>query len=421
MPGPPHGTRAGRALRSAASAVLIVLTCLLVPVTVLTVWVHDIALDTDRYVRTMQPLASDPAIEEAVEQRIVEAVEVRVDSARATAELAAWLESRGLPPAAAALVRGLAPQLDAVVHTAVDRAAARFVDSGGFEKLWTTANRTAHAEVVHALTGKGRGAVDVDEGTVTLDVGAAVDQVRRDLVKAGVRPAANIPDVDKQLVLFQSDELARFQDAAHALDLAGHWMPVITVLLAATGVALAHRRRRALAKTALGTAATCLVVAIGIVVARRVYLDQLPSSILSEAAAAAVFDRVLHFPRAMLRTVIVLGVIVALGAYLDGPGRLPRALRGSADREADTVARWARSHGFTTGRAGTWTQTHRGRITVGVLLLTALVFLLWNDPTTLMVVLLAIILLAALAVIALLAADGRTTAETAAEKQETPD
>ncbi|MGW3031903.1 hypothetical protein ACWDCB_11805 [Streptomyces sp. NPDC001178] len=39
------------------------------------------------------------------------------------------------------------------------------------------ANRTAHNAVVHALTGQGRGAVGVGDGTVALDVGTAVDQV----------------------------------------------------------------------------------------------------------------------------------------------------------------------------------------------------------------------------------------------------
>ncbi|MGH1553422.1 hypothetical protein ACRAWF_20060, partial [Streptomyces sp. L7] len=55
-----RSTTGGRIVRKVASAVLIVLTCVLVPVSVLTVWVHDIVLDTDRYVATVKPLASGP-------------------------------------------------------------------------------------------------------------------------------------------------------------------------------------------------------------------------------------------------------------------------------------------------------------------------------------------------------------------------
>ncbi|MFJ6892767.1 hypothetical protein [Streptomyces hokutonensis] len=408
--GPPsagRSTTAGRIVRKVASAVLIVLTCVLVPVSVLTVWVHDIVLDTDRYVATVKPLASDPAIEEAAHNRIVQAVDVRVDGKRATAELAAWLQSQGLPPTAARAVRGLAPQLDAAVTGAADKVATRFVRSDRFEKVWTSANRAAHAAVVHALTGKGRGAVGVDEGTVTLDVGTAVDRVKQELVDAGVTPAANIPDVDKQMVLFKSDQLKRMQGAAHALDVLGTWMPVLTVVLGAAGVFLAYGRRRALAKTALGAAGAALVVAVGLVVARHYYLDHLPPQVQSEAAAAAVFDHLLHFLRVTLRTVIVLGVVVALGAYFVGPGRGARAVRTSSERTADSVARWADAHDIRTGRVGTWTADNRRRLTIGFLLLLALLFALWNHPTVLTVLLLVLVFLAILAVIALVAASGR--------------
>ncbi|MGW2520911.1 hypothetical protein ACWC09_28640 [Streptomyces sp. NPDC001617] len=390
-----------------ASAVLIVLACVLVPVSVLTVWVHDIALDTDRYVETVGPLASNPAIEDAARNRIVQAVDVRVDGKRVTAELAAWLQSQGLPPAAAQAVKGLAPQLNAAVNSAADKVATRFVQSNRFEKVWTNANRAAHAAVVHALTGKGRGAIGVDEGTVTLDVGAAVDRVKQELVDAGVTPASHIPDVNKQMVLFKSDKLKRIQGAAHALDVVGTWLPVLTVVIAAAGVLLAYRRRRALVKTALGAAAAALIVVIGLVVARHYYLDHLPPQVQSEAAAAAVFDQLLHFLRVTLRTVIVLGVVVALGAYFVGPGRLARAARSTSERAADSVARWADTHEIRTGRAGTWTADNRRWLTIGVLLLLALWFALWNHPTVLTVLLLVLILLAALALIALVAATGR--------------
>jgi hypothetical protein len=399
----------GRVARKVASSVLIVLACILVPVSVLTVWVHDIVLDTDRYVATVKPLASDPAVEDAAHNRIVQAVDVRVDGKQATAEIAAWLQSQGLPPRAAQAVKGLAPQLDAAVTGAADKVATRFVQSDRFEKVWVSANRAAHSAVVHALTGKGRGAVGVEDGTVTLDVGTAVDRVKGELIDAGVTPAENIPDVNKQLVLFQSDKLKRMQGAAHALDVVGTWLPVLTVILGAAGVLLAYRRRRALVKTALGAALAALVVAIALVVARRYYLDHLPPQVQSEAAAAAIFDHLLHFLRVTLRTVIVLGVVVALGAYLVGPGRLARAARATSERTADSAARWADTHDVRTGRVGTWTAQNRRWLTIGALLVLALLFALWNHPTVLTVLLLVLILLAVLALIALVAATGRRT------------
>ncbi|MFF4815808.1 hypothetical protein ACFY2K_14615 [Kitasatospora sp. NPDC001309] len=405
--GPGRASRAGRLVRSTVSAVLIALTCVLVPVSLLTVWVHDIALDTGRYVATVAPLATDPAIQDAAVARITQAVDVRVDGPAVTSDLAAWLQAHGLPPRVASAVKALGPKLDDAVNQVVTEAATRVVHSDSFVTVWTQANRVAHTAVVQALTGHGRGAVEVTDGTVTLDLGSVVDRLKDTLVAEGLSPAERIPDVDKRMVLFQSDRLARIRGAAHALDVVGNWLPVLTVSLGAVGVLLARRRRRALVSAALGAAGASLLVALALVAARHYYLDHLPPAVQSSAAAAAVFDTLLHFLRISLRTATVLGVAVALGAYLGGAGRLPRAARGRADRAADSVAHWGDAHGVRAGRAGTWTAAHRRWLAGTAVLVLALVFALWDDPTALTVLLLVAILLAVLAVLALLAAFGR--------------
>jgi hypothetical protein len=314
----------------------------------------------------------------------------------------------------------LGPQVDDAVHEAVKKVVTRVVRSDAFAKVWTSANRTAHDAVVHALTGEGRGAVGVDEGTVTLDVGAAVDQVKKELVAEGLTPADKIPQVEKELVLLRSDQLDRIRGGARLLDVVGNWLPVPLVMLGASGVLLARERRRALARTALGAAFAALLVGIALVVARRYYLDHLPAQIQSRAAAAEIFDTLLRFLKVSLRTAVVLGVVIALGAYLIGPGRLPVAVRRTSERTADSAATWAYGHQIHVGRAGTLAQAHRRWITLGALLLVALVFALWNDPTVLTVVLLALVLLAVLAVLALLAAGGRAVLAADAEGSSRP-
>ncbi|WP_128428185.1 hypothetical protein [Streptomyces cyaneus] len=397
----------GRIARATAATVLIVLTCVLVPVALITVWIHDIALDTDRYVKTVAPLATEPAIQDAAVDRISEAVDVRIDGDQAAAELADWLRSQGLPPRATAAVRGLGPQIDSAVDGAVTKVVTRIVHSDAFATTWEKANERAHNAVVHALTGEGRGAVGVEGGTVTLDVGDVVEQVKQQLVDAGLSPAEKIPQVDKQLVLFQSEELEKIREGADLLDEAGYWLPVLTVVIGAAGVLVARRRRRALARTALGAAFACLVVVIALVVVRRFYLDHLPAAVQSDAAAAAVFDTLLRFLRYALVTTIVLGVVVALGAYLIGPGRLPVAIRRACDRTADSAAGWAYGHEIRAGRVGVWAQAHRRSIALSALAILAFVFAVWNRPTALTILVFALVLLAVLAVLALLAAGGR--------------
>ncbi|MFF4422441.1 hypothetical protein ACFY04_16935 [Streptomyces sp. NPDC001549] len=120
----------------------------------------------------------------------------------------------------------------------------------------------------------------------------------------------------------------------------------------------------------------------------------------------------MRFLRLSIRTEIVLGIIVALGAYLSGAGRLPRGVRGTAERTADSAARWGAAHGVHTGRVGVRAEARRRWITIGVLFVVALVFALWNHPTELTVLLLVLILLAVLAVLPLVAASGRASERT---------
>ncbi|WP_194896383.1 hypothetical protein [Catenulispora pinisilvae] len=53
-------------IRSIASALLLALAALLAPLAVASVWMADEIGDTDRYVATVAPLATDPAVQNAV-------------------------------------------------------------------------------------------------------------------------------------------------------------------------------------------------------------------------------------------------------------------------------------------------------------------------------------------------------------------
>ncbi|MGY0055971.1 hypothetical protein ACWY4P_05315 [Streptomyces sp. LZ34] len=397
----------GGIARSAASGLLMSLACLLVPVSLVSAWLHDVVLDTDRYVATVSPLAKDPAIQDAALRHVRRALDARRSGRDLTSDIASWLRRQGLPPAAADAVEGFGPKLDPAIDEALTRVAAHVVRGDQFPAVWVRANRAVHSALVHVLTGEGRGPVGVDGDTVTLDVGAAVEKVKRQLLDAGLPSASAIPDVDRRMVLFHSAQLGRVRFGARLLDLAGAWLPGLTALLGTSGVLLARRRRRALARAALGTAVTSLALAAGMAAARQYYLDHLPPSVLSRAAAAAVCDTLLRGLWITVRTTGVLGLVIALGAYLAGPGRLPRAARKGADRAADSAARWSAARGLRTGRAGTWAARHRRGLTFGVLLPTAGAFGAWNHPTALTVLLLVLVLLAALTAIALLAATGR--------------
>jgi hypothetical protein len=61
-----------------------------------------------------------------------------------------------------------------------------------------------------------------------------------------------------------------------------------------------------------------LVLGAGLAIARAIYLNSAPASASADAAAAA-FDILVRFIKTALRTLLVAGLIVAVGAFFTGP------------------------------------------------------------------------------------------------------
>ncbi|KKD01915.1 membrane protein, partial [Streptomyces sp. WM6386] len=76
-----HATTRHRRLRQVGSSVLLLLALLLAPLAVAAAWVQDTVSDTDRYVDTVAPLASEPAVQGVVINRLTNRVVDNVDVA----------------------------------------------------------------------------------------------------------------------------------------------------------------------------------------------------------------------------------------------------------------------------------------------------------------------------------------------------
>ncbi|MFD7135652.1 hypothetical protein [Streptomyces sp. NPDC059894] len=401
-----------RRLRTAGAAVLLVVTLLLAPAAVVAAWVQDTVTDTDRYVQTVAPLASDPAVQEAVTDKLTDRVVDNVDVQAVTDALTKVLADAGAPPRVVAGADALTGPLRSAVETVVRRNVERVISSDVFEQVWERANRQAHAAVLDMLTGDQQGVLRASGDAVQLNLGAVVDDVRQRLVDQGFEKAAAIPDTDRTITLFRTEELGKAQDALRLLDVVGVWLPVLTVALAALAVGTAPGHRVMLLITALGVGAMMVLLLVALAVVRRVYLNDVPPSALPPDAAAAIFDTFLRFLRDSTRTLLVVSLIVALAAYLYGPGRAARWVRGSAGRWTTAGGRALGRAGLRTGGAGRWLDTHRKGVTGVTIGAGALALVLWNHPTIAVVVLVLVLVVVVLIVAALLAAaaPGRDTA-----------
>ncbi|MEU8675387.1 hypothetical protein [Streptomyces sp. NPDC048560] len=385
--------------RSVLATVLIVLGCLLAPLGIVSAWAADVVGDTDRYVETVAPLASKPHIQEAVANRVTGALMTRLDLSALLSDVA----PQDRPRLEKALGK-LGDSLEGAVRSFVHDKAREIAASDAFATIWTEANRKIHASVDKALTGSGGGAVQLDNDTVTLDLAPVVDLVKQRLVDEGMQVAKRIPEIHTDFVLVRSEDVGKVKTYVRVLQIAGNWLPVLAVVLVAGGVLLSQRRRRALITGALAVAATTGLLGIGLHVFRAIYLDALPASVDPDAAGE-VYDTLTHLLHTMIRMAVALGVVVALAAWLSGPGRRAGLVRGLWTSGIGAARTTAGRAGLRTGPVGPFVRRFRAWI-IRVLVAAALVvYLLWSHPTGWVVVGLALVLLLALAVVEFLGAD----------------
>ena len=396
----PQKPSRGSAWRAAASAVLIVLACVLAPLSVTSVWASNQLSDTDQYVETVAPLADDPAVQSAIADKVTTTVLTYLDVEGLTTEvLQALARQPDIPPRVAAALPALAVPLTNGVENFTQSQVESLVASPEFAKLWDQVNRVAHEQVVKLLEGNEGGAVSAQEDAITLNLGPIIAEVKDRLVARGFTRAENIPEVDQSFVLVQSGSLTKAQNFYQLLNTLGSWLPIIALALLVGGVFTARNRRRALLKGALGVTAGMLVLGVGLALARWWYVDATPGNVLTAEAAGGVFDTLVRFLRSGLRATAVLGLVVALGAFITGPSAGAVRTRSSLSRGIGSLRGGAEAAGWQTGRVGTWTYAHKTALRIVTVIAGGLVLAFWTRPTGWTVVWTALVVLLVLAVI----------------------
>jgi hypothetical protein len=399
----PPGRPPRQRWRTIVAVLLIVVGCVLAPLAGVAVWARNQVTNTDRYVATVTPLAADPAIQQAITDQITAQVFTYIDIQALTTQVAdalsARAEGRGLPPQAAAALQGLAGPVANGVQGFVRTQVERIVQSQAFEDAWIQANRAAHETLVKALTGEGGGAVTVEGDTVTLNLAPFIQTVKQRLVAQGFTLAERIPQVDKSFVLFQSEDITRAQRAFNLLNTLGVWLPVLALILIGIGVYVAKDHRRALVGAGLGVAAAMVLLALSLAVFRSIYLNGVPAEVLPHDAAAVLYDTIVRFLRLGIRTILVLALVVAAGAFLTGQSVTAVRARQGLTGAIAWLQGSAEQAGFRTGPVGSWVYANKRVLRIGAVVLAALALVFWDRPTGKVVLGLTLVLLVVLAVI----------------------
>jgi hypothetical protein len=397
--------------RSTLSAVLLTLACLLAPLSVASVWASSELSDTDRYVETVAPVIDDAGVQSAIADEVTDAIVTRLDVAGLTSDaLDTIAQQPRVPPRVADALPGLAVPLTSGIEGFIRSQTLNLVASDQFAQVWDEVNRVAHDQVVTLLEGNQGGAVSAQDDTITLNLGPVIDAVKARLVDRGFALAANLPSIDRSFVLVQSEGITKAQNFYQLLNTLGVWLPFIAVALFAGGVYAARDRRRALLRGALGVTVAMVVLGVGLLLVRTLYVETTPAGLLSAESAGNVFDTLVRFLRTGLRAAAVLGIVVALAAFLTGPASGSVRTRAALRSGIGSLRGSAESAGMHTGRAGTWIYAHRGGLRVAVLVAAGLSLMFWTQPTAAVVIGVAVLVALALALVEFLGSPPRDEA-----------
>src|SRR3954468_5363883 len=351
--------------RAVTAMVLIVVASLLLPFAGLTVWIRNMMLSTDRYTTTIGPIAKDPVVQEAVATKVSLAVANELDIAKRA--------KAALPPKAEFLAGPIATGATQLVHTAT----LKIVQSDQFQTLWERANQRAHDQLVGALTGRDAKHLKNDDGKVVLQLGPLAVKVAQQLRRIGIGLPSdiNVSRMNVRFVLIDSADLKSIQTYTKVLDKLAWLLPILAILLYGIAIAIAPKKRVAVARTGIGITVAMVVAVVGYGLIRTLYLDSLPGPGKHEAGAI-IYDTVTRYVQRGFRIILIVGVLVWLMAWLAGPSRPAVAVRRQWNRMFDRG-----DHDGKVGPITQWVADHVGLLRGVLLAALGLVLIAWENPT----------------------------------------
>lgn len=379
-----------RRVRRVTAPILALVTVLIFAVTVPAAWAHREFLNTDRYVQIVGPLASDPAVQQALARQLTDEVFAALPIQQRIAA--------ALPPQASFLSLPLTSAIKTFVHDQV----LKVVQSNAFQTFWTEANRFVHAQVLAVLNGNSQ-TISIANGKVLLNllplVNLALKQIQ--FVAGGLLPAnvtiptitvneipseavqklnaalgTNLPTDFGAIAVYDSKDLEALQKGVKAFDKVVVLLVILIPILIALTLWVSVRRRRTLVELMTG-------FVLALVIERRVSLRALDDVVNrarpeNRAAVRALTDQISHTLLVFTGWLLAISLIALLIALVTGPYRWAVAMRRWFAEVGRGIVNTASSPKVAGSSAVAWIRAHRDPLMLGGAAVAVLLLLLVN-------------------------------------------
>jgi hypothetical protein len=345
---------------TALAAVLIVLGCLLAPLAIVTGWAKSTVSDTDTFVATYAPLAHDPEFQGFVVDQVEMVINQNVNIEQLTSDVLDGIKALGTRPAASAALDALKVPAAQGLERVIRNGITDFVASDTFAQSWERALRVSHTQLLAIMRNDPEALIAAQgDGTIGVQLGPIVEDVKAALLARGISLASRIPDVQRTIPIGMTDQIAAAQNGYRIVVALGSWLPWVALIFLAAGVLVARRRSVALVFAALGLGLSALFLVLGHFVGRELLLTAIPTDLLPANVTTLFYDTATAAITDTAVATLVLSLAIAVVGWLAGPFHTPRRLRGLYTDGITDLRRNADQHGVTTGRAGNWVYAQR--------------------------------------------------------------
>lgn len=300
--------------RKIAVRVLLVLGTILAILSMISVWARDQALDNATWNKTSSELLANKQIQTALGTYLVDQLYENVD---VPAEIEKVLPTNFKP---------LAPVAAAGARDLIDKAAIAALGQPAIQSVLTDATDLAHSEAVTILNGGGS-TISTQNGTITLDLGATLQQISK-RVGLPASVSQKLPPDSAVVTVAQSKDLEKLQNLAKALKAVAIISTVLALLFFVIAVWLATGwRGRALIEVGAGLIIAGLVVTIARDVAGQQIVDGLVTDNSIKPAVTDAWNIGSSLLGDLATQSIVLGVIFIIAGFIGCHAKAAQSFR----------------------------------------------------------------------------------------------
>jgi hypothetical protein len=394
------------AVRRLLAAFLVAIAAFALVTSVVGLWAARTTLNTERWVATVAPLPQDPAVAAAVSEYATTEVFQVLDVDQRLREV--------LPPQAGFVVGPLVGQMREQVRKTVNTV----LQSDRFQIVWVALNQQVHQRLLAVIEGESD-VVTARADRIDINLLPLINQVLRELsaqlptlfgkqislpdLSSGEIPAnlrtrveeavgVSLPADFAQFTVYDAGKLWAAQEAVAAAKRGLALFVGLTIVLLLAAFAVSPRRRRTAVQLGIWLVIAAVAITAVLRAVRRQVLAEVPEGLYREGVDATL-TTVFSLLRERGTQLLWVGSLLALIAYLVGPGRLPVWLRGQVRRGAAAAARWTGTGARSLGAHGPGVIARyldpiriAGLVVAGIL---ALVFSSWTALLVIVLVLAA--------------------------------